>query len=112
MGDSLATLRTFPKPVRNEIGFALYVAQTGDKYFKAKLLKGFGPGVLEVVSDHRGDTFRAIYTVRLTSEVYILHAFQKKSKKGIATPGAEIELVRQRLRRAIALHESRENRNA
>ncbi len=71
--------------------------------------KGFGAGVLEVVSDHRGDTFRGVYTVRLAGKVYALHAFQKKSKSGIATPKGEIALVRQRLKRAIELHEAQEN---
>lgn len=104
MGDSLAVLREFPQAVREEIGFALYVAQTGGKHVNAKPLKGLGPGVLEVVSDYRGDTYRAVYTVRLARRVYVLHAFQKKSKRGIATPRTDIELVRQRLRRAIALH--------
>jgi phage-related protein len=71
---------------------------------KAKPLKGMGTGILEVVSDHRGDTFRAMYTVRLAGRLYVLHAFQKKSKTGIATPKSEIEKVRQRLKRAIELH--------
>lgn len=86
----------------------LFQAQTGEKHIKAKPLKGIGPGVLEVVSDHRGDTFRAIYTVQLADKVYVLHAFQKKSKSGIATPKAEMDLVKQRLRRAIELHASQE----
>ena len=62
------------------------------------------PGVMEVFSDHRGDTFRAVYTVKLAGRVYVLHAFQKKSKTGIATPKAEIDLIKQRLKRAIELH--------
>jgi len=109
MGDSLEVVRTFPKAVRDEIGFALYEAQLGDKNVSAKPLRGLGPGVLEVVSDHRGDTFRAVYTVRFKNRIYVLHAFQKKSKKGIATPGREIELVRQRLKQAVALNELRED---
>jgi phage-related protein len=67
------------------------------------------PGVLEIVSDHRGDTYRSVYTVRFTDVVYVLHVFQKKSKKGARTPQSEIELVRQRLKRAAELHEQREN---
>ncbi len=111
MGDSLETLQGFPEDVKDELGFALFQAQTGKKHIKAKPLKGFGAGILEVVSDHRGDTFRAVYTVRLAGRVYVLHAFQKKSKTGIATPKTEIELVKQRLKRAIELHESQEKQN-
>jgi len=108
MGDSLAVIREFPQEVREEVGYALYQAQTGEKHESAKPLKGIGPGVLEVVSDHRSGTYRAVYTVRLAGKVYVLHAFQKKSRRGIATPKAEIELVKQRLRRAIELHARQE----
>ena len=111
IGDSLESLREFPEDVQDEIGFALFQAQTGEKHIKAKPLKGFGAGILEVVSDHRGDTFRAVYTVRLAGRVYVLHAFQKKSKTGIATPKAELDLIQQRLKRAIELHASREKTN-
>lgn len=104
VGDSLAAVRNFPEAVKDEVGVALYQAQLGGKHVKAKPLRHICPGLLEVVSDHRSDTFRAVYTVRLASRVYVLHAFQKKSKSGIATPKAEIDLVRQRLKRAIELH--------
>jgi phage-related protein len=87
------------------MGFALYEAQCGLKPTAAKPLKGFGgAGVLEVVSDYQSDTYRAVYTVRLEERVYVLHAFQKKSKKGIATPKADIELIKRRLRQAEELH--------
>lgn len=89
-------------------GYALYRVQLGNKHPDAKPLKSFPGGVLEVVSDHRGDTFRTVYTVRLEHAVYVLHAFQKKSKRGIATPGSEIELVKQRLQRAIEIERVRE----
>ena len=105
VGDSLKTLQGFPEDVKDEVGFALFQAQTSKMYFKAKPLKGLGAGVLEIVSDHRGDTFRAVYTVRMADRVYVLHAFQKKSKTGIATPKAEFDLIKQRLKRAIELHE-------
>jgi phage-related protein len=83
------------------MGYALYVAQQGDKHRDAKPLRGFGgAGVLEIVSDHQGDTFRCVYTVRIAGSVYVLHAFQKKSKSGSATPKADIELIRRRLRDA------------
>ena len=74
----------------------------------AKPLKGLGSGVLEVVSDHRGDTFRAVYTVRFQDSVYVLHAFQKKSRKGIATPQPDIALLKRRLGRAAALQAAQE----
>jgi phage-related protein len=106
--DTLATLRTCPQDVQDEVGYALYLAQIGEKYTAAKPLKGLGPGVLEVVADHRGDTYRAVYTVRFAGRVYVLHVFQKKSKRGMATPQLEIELVRQRLKRAAELDQKRE----
>ena len=108
MGDSLVVLRAFPKAVQEEIGYALYKAQLGEKHERAKPLKGFGSGVLEVVSGHRGDTFRTVYTVRLAGKVYVLHAFKRKSKRGIATPKSELGLVQQRLKRAMELHAQQE----
>jgi phage-related protein len=111
MGDSREAVKNFPAAVKNEIGFALYQAQTGYKHIRSKPLTSIGAGVMEVVSDHRGDTFRAIYTVRLAGRVYVLHAFQKKSKTGIATPKSEIDLVRQRLKRAHELHALWEKQN-
>jgi phage-related protein len=104
IGDSLEKVRNFPPPVKDEIGFALYQAQTGNKHVNAKPLKGLGPGVLEIVSDYHGDTFRAVYMVRLANKVYVLHAFQKKSKSGFATPKPVIELIKHRLKRAFQLH--------
>ena len=101
-------LKTFPSAVQDEVGYALYLAQRGEKHTSAKPLKGVGPGVLEVVSDHRGNTFRAVYTVRLGDRVYVLHAFQKKSKRGIATPQAEVDLIRRRLKAAEAISEGLE----
>ena len=108
MGDSLARLQTFPALVQDEIGYAPYLTQVGGKHVGAKPLKGLGSGVLEVVSDYRGDTFRAVYTVRFQDRVYVLHAFQKKSKKGIATPQPDIDLLKQRLARAAALDAAQE----
>jgi len=101
IGSSREDLRDFPGEVREVMGEALYRAQQGNEHPVAKALKGFGGrGVLEIVDDHRGDTYRAVYTVRFARVVYVLHVFQKKSKKGIATPRHEIELIRTRLRRA------------
>lgn len=101
IGSSRDDVRRFPEPVRLRVGGALWEAQIGRKAPWAKPLKGFGgAGVLEIVDDHDGDTYRAVYTVRFAGVVYVLHAFQKKSKRGIATPQHEIALIQQRLRRA------------
>ena len=105
IGSAKADLRNFPEEVKDSIGFALYVAQQGGKHADAKPLRGFGSaGVLEIVEDHDGDTYRAVYTVRLAGRVYVLHAFQKKSKTGIETPKAEINLIKSRLKRAEEEH--------
>lgn len=103
VGSCLEDLRRFPEEVKDVIGFALHLAQTGGKHPDAKPLKGFGgAGVLEIVEDHVGDTYRAVYTVRFAGAVYALHAFQKKSKHGIATPKKEVDLVTTRLKAAEA----------
>src|SRR5437870_4757744 len=101
VGSSLEEVRNFPEEVRDEVGFALYQAQQGGKHVSAKPLKGFkGAGVLEIVESHDGNAYRTVYTVRFRLAVYVLHAFQKKSKKGITTPRAELDLVEKRLRKA------------
>lgn len=100
-------LLNFPEAVKDDIGSALSVAQFGGKHPAAKPWKGEGAGVLEVVEDHRGDTYRAVYTVRFEGAVYVLHAFQKKSPKGIKTTQGDVELVRQRLSRAREDYEAR-----
>ena len=98
VGSSRRDLKTFPRPVQRHIGQALYAAQCGEEYPSVKALKGFGGRiVLEIVAPHEGETYRAVYTVRFHGAVYVLHAFQKKSRKGIATPLKEIELIKQRL---------------
>lgn len=103
VGDSYQALDEFPEPVKRHVGFALYQAQMSGKHVDAKPLRNLGAGILEVVSDHRGDTYRTVYTVRLEKAVYVLHAFQKKSKHGIATPQSVIDLVKKRLQRAIEI---------
>jgi phage-related protein len=105
VADSRRALAEFPKAVQQQVGFALYQAQMGGKHIEAKPLKNVGAGVLEVVSDHRGDTFRTVYTVKLEKAVYVLHAFQKKSKKGIATPKQDVDLIKQRYKEAQELAE-------
>ncbi len=106
VGASKDELAAFPGPARREAGYALYLAQMGMKAIKAKPLKGFGSaGVLEIVADHDGNAFRAVYTVKFDKAVYVLHAFQKKSKKGVATPKATIEQVKRRLKIAAEEYE-------
>jgi len=101
IGSSKEDVSNFPEEVRRRMGGALWEAQIGLKAPYAKPLKGFGgAGVLEIVDDFEGDTFRAIYTVRFAKMIYVLHAFQKKSKRGGATPKAELDLIDQRLKRA------------
>jgi len=101
VGSSKEDLSDFPEEARRRAGGALWEAQIGRKAAYAKPLKGFGDaGVLEIVEDFAGDTFRAVYTVRFAKAVYVLHAFQKKSKRGIATPKSELDLIDQRLKRA------------
>ena len=101
VGNCLEALKAFPEDVQQGMGYALYLAQCGEKHPSAKPLKGFkGAGVLEVVDAFDGDTYRAVYTVKFAGVVYVLHAFQKKAKQGIATPKQEIELIEARLKRA------------
>ncbi len=112
IGNARKELLAFPPAVIRNVGYALYLAQLGEKAPSAKPLKGFGgASVLEVVEDHDGDTYRAVYTVRFAEAVYVLHAFQKKSRKGIATPPQEIEKIRFRLRRAEEEHRTWQSRN-
>jgi phage-related protein len=107
IGTSLKEMAKFPSEVQRSIGFALGAAQYGGKHPSAKPWKGEGPGVVEVVKDYDGDTFRAVYTVRFADAVYVLHAFQKKSRHGIATPRRDIALVKERLRLAQQDYEER-----
>ena|SRR3990172_2653452 len=106
VGSSKNDLSAFPDEVKRRVGGALWDAQTGQKAPFAKPLKGLGGGgVLEVVEDFDGDTYRAVYTVRFREVVYVLHAFQKKSTRGIQTPKRELELIKQRLKRASEEYE-------
>src|SRR5262245_17996670 len=98
IGSSKRDFLAFPDEVKDGLGNALGVAQFGGKHPKAKPWKGEGPGIFEVVEDHAGDTYRAVYTVRFREAVYVLHAFQKKSPSGIRTPRIHIELIAHRLR--------------
>ena len=100
VGSSKGDLKQFPAAVQDQVGFALYQAQAGLKHRAAKPLKGLGANVLEVISRYEGDTYRAVYTVRFKAAVYVLHAFQKKAKRGIATPERETDLIKRRLKAA------------
>jgi phage-related protein len=107
VGSSKDDLLEFPEAVKDEVGTALSVAQFGGKHPKAKPWKGEGPGVLEIVANHRGDTYRAVYTVKFEHAIYVLHAFQKKSPKGRKTSETDVELISRRLGMASENYETR-----
>lgn len=110
MGTSLRDLRSFPAAARIDIGHALFAAQEGQTDPAAKPLKGFGgASVLEIVASRHGNAWRAVYTVKFQDAIYVLHVFQKKSTKGIATPTREIELIKRRLADAERDHRERQN---
>ena len=107
IGSSLKDITRFPAPVRRGLGFALSAAQYGGKHPSAKPWKGEGPGIMEIVKDFDGDTFRAVYTVRFANAVYVLHAFQKKSPHGITTRQSHVALIKERLKIAQRDYEER-----
>ncbi len=101
LGSTKKAVQSFPLLVRQAVGFALFQAQLGGKHTNVKPLKGFGgASVLEVVERYDSDTYRAVYTVKFVGVIYVLHAFQKKSKKGIQTPKQDIDLIKKRLQQA------------
>lgn len=100
VGSSYDDFMTFPQQVHASVGYALHRVQEGKTPRNTKKLKGAQAGAIEIISDHDGDTFRSIYTVKFGDIVYILHAFKKKAKKGIATPKTELDLIKKRLRLA------------
>lgn len=103
VGTAKKDLQAMPDEVQDSFGYALHLAQTGAKHAHAKPLKGFGSaGVLEVVESEAGSTYRAVYTVKVAAAVYVLHCFQKKSTSGIATPKPDLDLIRDRLKAALA----------
>ena len=107
LADTQEELKGFPRQVQREIGLALMAAQLGDKAPTAKPLKGYrGGGVLEIVENHDSGTYRAVYTLKYRGVVYLLHVFKKKSKRGIATPKKELDLIRRRLKTADEHHRS------
>lgn len=98
LADSRSNVKSFPAGVQDDIGYALYVAQLGEMSANAKPLHGFGGGVMEIAAHDPTGTYRAVYTVSIGDSIYVVHAFQKKSKAGIMTPKSEIELVGQRIK--------------
>ena len=112
IGSSHKDLMALPSVVRRFFGFALSLAQAGDKHDAAKVLKGLGgAGVLEIVENNTGGTYRAVYTVKFPEAVFVLHCFQKKSKRGIATPKEEMDIIHARLRIVEALIKELRNEN-
>ncbi len=107
VGSSLKDITRFPSDVQRSVGFALSAAQYGGKHRAAKPWKGEGRGILEVVKNYDGDTYRAIYTVRFAQAVYVLHVFQKKSLRGIETRQSDVALVHDRLKLAQRDYEER-----
>lgn len=101
--DSLGTLKGFPPPVRQKLGFALYQAQIGRQHESAKMLHGFSEKVWQVRADDPAGAYRAVYVAQFQKAIYVLHAFQKKAKSGIATPRRELDLIKQRLQLARKL---------
>jgi phage-related protein len=105
LGDSLKQVQGFPDQVRRDIGVSLFEVQKGDTPSNTKLLKGMGSGVMEIVTRFDTNTYRTVYLVRFKAKVYVLHAFQKKSPKGIATAQQDIDLIKTRLKQAIELEQ-------
>ncbi len=103
IGDSKAKLKAFPQAVQKDIGDALFIAQAGSMSPAAKPLRGVGSGVFEIRADYRRDTYRAVYAVKIGERVYVLHCFQKKSRRGIRTSKKEVDLIKRRLRMAQEL---------
>lgn len=108
VGDSKAQLKEFPQSVQKDIGDALFIAQAGSMSPAAKPFKGVGSGVFEIRADYRTDTYRAVYAVKIGARVYVLHCFQKKSRRGIQTPKKDVDLIKRRLRMAQELERSYE----
>ncbi|MBO3458566.1 type II toxin-antitoxin system RelE/ParE family toxin [Aetokthonos hydrillicola Thurmond2011] len=101
MGDSRKNIREFPEQVRASMGYALQLVQAGEIPLDAKPFKGVGSGVYELVKRYNTDTYRIVYAVKIGENIYVLHAFQKKSKKGIKTPQTDVDLIKQRYRDAL-----------
>ena len=103
MGDSLKQIKNFPEQTRRDIGSSLYDVQLGNKPIGAKPLKGIGSGVFEIVTRFDSNTYRTVYAVQISDNIYVLHAFQKKSPKGIKTAQKDIDLIKKRYKKAVEL---------
>ncbi|BAY23804.1 hypothetical protein NIES2100_35960 [Calothrix sp. NIES-2100] len=101
MGDSRKNIREFPEQVRASVGYALQLVQAGETPIDAKPFKGIGSGVYEIVKRYDTDTYRVVYAVKIGEKIYVLHAFQKKSKRGIKTPQSDIDLIKKRYQDAL-----------
>ena len=108
MGDSLKQVKSFPEEVRKDVGSSLYEVQLGDKPHNAKPLRGVGSGVFEIVRRFDSDTYRTVYAVQIGNYVYVLHAFAKKSPKGIKTAQKDVDLIKRRYKAAV--EQSKENK--
>ena len=111
LADSRSRVKSFPAGVQDDIGYALYAAQLGEKSVKAKALHGLGGSVIEIAAHDASGTYRAVYTVSIGESIYVIHAFQKKSKAGIATPKSEMDVIRQRLKQLRSEVKDEEKRN-
>ncbi len=111
VGNAKEKLLEFPKSVRKDVGDALFIAQEGSLSPNAKSLKGIDSGVFEIRSSHNTNTYRAVYTVKIGDRIYVLHCFQKKSKRGIETPKKEIDIIKKRLKTARELEKDYEQKN-
>ena len=103
-GSAKRDFKQFPVAVQKDMGVALFVVQLGGTPPSAKPWKGAGPGVYELIDDHRGDTYRAVYTVRIAQSIHVLHAFQKKSTSGIKTPKTDVDVIERRLKAVLERH--------
>lgn len=111
VGNAKKKLKKFPKLVQKDVGDALFIAQEGGMSFDAKPLKHIGSGVFEIRVTHSADTYRSVYSVKIGERIYVLHCFQKKSKKGKKTPQREIDLIKERLKTAQKLEKDYEQKN-
>jgi phage-related protein len=111
MGDSRKNIRSFPNEVQASVGYALQLVQAGETPADAKPFKGVSSGVYEISKRYDTDTYRAVYAVKIGEKVYVLHAFQKKSKQGIKTPQSDVDLIKQRYKDALAIEQENNDRD-
>jgi phage-related protein len=111
LGNSRKNIRSFPEEVRMSVGYSLQLVQAGLTPSDAKPFKGIGSGVYEIVKRHDTDTYRAVYAVKIGENIYVLHAFQKKSKQGIKTPQSDIDLIEQRYKEALEREREHDSKN-